>query len=225
MNGTGAGGGASETNPPPRLPRREGPPGVCGQRGRDGEEELGPYLVGSGRIGAGVSPEGRELLLQAVVGAVAEAVGDPRRRQDPGDAGEGEEGEEKEFRGLCLFPAPREWRDVAFLQRRRERQRLSCAVTEQRGGGSRRGEHPAALTFGPRGGRQTEGQGQERAVPRSALSAPAARTKLPRGGGAGCAQAPRSAPRLRAPLAPQREPGAAKAQQGKIRYCFFLREK
>lgn len=60
---------------------------------------------------------------------------------------------------------------------------------------------------------------------RSVPSAPAARTELPRGGGAGCAQAPRSAPRLRAPLAPHREPGAARAQQGKIRYCFFLREK
>lgn len=129
-------GEASETNPPPRLSTREGPPrGSAGPRGRAGGSELGPYLVSSGRVGAGVSPQGRELLLQAVVGAVAEAVGDPRRCQDHGNAGEGEEGEEKEFRGLCLFPALRERRDVAFLQGRRERQRLSCAVAEQRGGG------------------------------------------------------------------------------------------
>lgn len=68
---------------------------------------------------------------------MAEAVGDPRGRQDPGDAGEGEEGEEEEFGGFCLFPAPRERRDVAFLQGRRERQRLSCAVAELRGAARR----------------------------------------------------------------------------------------
>lgn len=156
----GRGGKGRKQTHPRDSPGKKGPPG--GLPGSAGGGELGPYLVSSGRIGAGVSPQGRELLLQAVVGAVAEAVGDPRRCQDPGDAGEGQEGEEEEFRGLCLFPALRQRRDVAFLQGRRERQRLSCAVTEQRGGGgSRRGEHTGALTF-RRGGRQIAGQGENR---------------------------------------------------------------
>lgn len=89
------------------------------------------------------------------MGAVAEAVGDPRRRQDPGDAGEGEEGEEEEFRGLCLFPALSERRDVAFLQGRRERQRVSCAVAERRGGGIPSGGTPGSPNFRP--GREANG--------------------------------------------------------------------
>lgn len=113
--------------------------------GGGGGGKLGTYLISSGGVGAGVGPQGRELLLQAVVGAVAEAVGDPRRRQDPGDAGEGEEGEEEEFGGFCLFPALRERRDVAFLQGRRERQRL-----ELRGRGAR----------GPRRGGEGGGGGE-----------------------------------------------------------------
>lgn len=134
----GAGGGRHRNQTHPLGCRyQKGPPGVCrppGAQGRRGRS-LGPYLISSGGVGAGVGPQGRELLPQAVVGAVAQAVGDPRGRQHPGDAGEGEEGEEEEFDGLCLFPALRERRDVAFLQGRRERQRLSCAVAELRGGG------------------------------------------------------------------------------------------
>lgn len=161
MNGAGREGGraASETNPPPCLPVRGGSPrALPGSPGSGaGGGSLGPYLISSGSVGAGVGPQGRELLLQAVVGAVAEAVGDPRRHQDPGDAGEGEEGEEEEFGGFCLFPALRERRDVAFLQGRRERQRLSCAVAERRDPVG--GKHPSARTFS-QGWRRTEGQGQ-----------------------------------------------------------------
>lgn len=218
-------GGRVGNKPTPASPQAgRAPRGSAGQ-GRRRRGELGPYLVSSGRVGAGVSPQGRELLLQAVVGAVAEAVDDPRRRQDPGDAGEGQEGEQEEFRGLCLFPALRQRRDVAFLQGRRERQRLSCAVTEQRGGGiPSGGKHPAALTFG-RGGRQTEGQGQKRRrAPLRALPSPPEARTLPKAEGA---RRHRGAPRGPEPRSHRTEgrQGLPGAQQATIQYCIFLSEK
>lgn len=222
MNGTGAGGKGRKQTHPRDSPGEKGPPrGSAGQRDSAGGGELGPYLVSSGRIGPSVSPQGRELLLQAVVGAVAEAVGDPRRSQDPGDAGEGQEGEEEEFRGLCLFPALRQRRDVAFLQGRRERQRLSCAVTEQRGGGLPSGGTPGSPNFRP-GREANRGAGTERL--------PAPLRALPSGGSHLTTEKRRrtrwmrasTAERPAAPLAPHRGPGAP---QGKIRYCFFLSEK
>lgn len=158
---SGAGEATEGINPLLRLPVEKGPLGLCraprgrragrgrGREGEGGREELGPYLVSSGSVGAGVAPKSRELLLQPAVGAVPKAVGDPRDRQDPSDASEGEEGEKKEFGGLCLFPALRERRDVAFLQGRRERQRLSCAVAEKRGAPVG-GEAPGSANFEPR---------------------------------------------------------------------------
>lgn len=221
MNGTRAGGKGRKQTHPRESPGGKGPPGSAGQ-GRRRRGESGPYLVSSGRVGAGVSPQGRELLLQAVVGAVAEAVDDPRRRQDPGDAGEGQEGEQEEFRGLCLFPALRQRRDVAFLQGRRERQRLSCAVTEQRGGGiPSGGKRPAALTLG-RGGRQTEGQGQKRRrAPLRALPSPPRlalyRRRRVRAGSAERPAAP--SPARTAPRAARGCRGRSKPQSGT---AFFL---
>lgn len=187
--------------------------------GGGGGGKLGTYLISSGGVGAGVGPQGRELLLQAVVGAVAEAVGDPRRRQDPGDAGEGEEGEEEEFGGFCLFPALRERRDVAFLQGRRERQRLELrgrgARGPRRGGGG--GDQPAALTFG-QGWRRTGGQGQRcrHTPPRPSVPSPPGGSYLTteRRRRARCLRASTAAPRPPPRIQGQRLRGG---QQGKIR--------
>lgn len=100
------------------------------------------------------------------MGAVPEAVDDPRRRQDPGDAGEGEEGEEEELGGLCLFPALWERRDVALLQGRRERQRLSG----EEGGGGPVGGSPRQRQLSAGDG--AEGTGRDSIACPSPLLAP-----------------------------------------------------
>lgn len=211
-------GGGRANCPPLRLPARDGsPPGLTVNPRR---RKLGPYLISSGSVGPGVGPQRREFLPQAVVGAVAEAVDDPRCRQDSSDAGEGEEGEEEKFGGLCLFRALRERRDVAFLQGRRERQRLSCAVAEQRGGrGPRRELNTRQRELSDKDGGKRAGRDITADMPPTSIPS------LP-GGLHLTTVRQRRARRLR--ITPRR--GAPRIQgqrlrgqqQGKIRLCFFF---
>lgn len=150
------------------------------------------------------------------MGAVPEAVDDPRSCQDPGDAGEGEEGEEEEFGRLCLFPALRERRDVAFLQGRRERQRLSARSGAERCGGPVGGSpRQRRLAAGPE---PNGGQGQRRDPPAPSRPVPSPPAPsplgfpLPKGGGGRWVRAAPGAPSF---------PNHTE-QRGKIRLVFFF---
>ena len=74
------------------------------------------YLVGVGGVWAWVPHQSRELLLQPVVRAVSQAVGDAGRQQDPRDGHDGDQGEHHELGGVVRHCLVRQRLDAASLQ-------------------------------------------------------------------------------------------------------------
>lgn len=111
----------SESTQPKKAPEfvAKRPPGQCSGSS---------YLVGGGGIPGRVRSQVGELLLQLVVGAVAEAVDHGGGQQHGRDAQDGHHGENQELGGLGLAVLGGDLADLVGLQRRTgqtERQKVS----------------------------------------------------------------------------------------------------
>lgn len=87
------------------------------------------YLIGGGSIAAGVCSQVGELLLELVVGAVAEAVDHSRGQQHADNAQDGHDGEDEELGRLRLAVLGGDLVDLTFLSATKEKiKTVSCTL-------------------------------------------------------------------------------------------------